>query len=291
MDVYEREADNAKILTRLSLYLNGRSDFVTAEMVDSLSKEYGILPDEAFRMLFAGGMDMDVVENARDGRIFREDFPRMLHALDAEEFMLDPYYRNIRIPDLRAGACELGHETLKAYEPFVCDDRRAFPDGASLPQIGYFQTDFRYPVLSENGRPWMSVTPCEVATVAPAAKKAHGNALTLGLGLGYFMYLASENPNVTTVTAVERNEDVISLFNAHILPQFAHKEKVRIVRGDAFEITPRLYESGKYDFVFADTWHDAGDGVDMYLKFKEMEKLAPNMEFSYWIEDTLKCYL
>lgn len=291
MNPYDRESDNARILTKLSIYLNGHSDFVNAEMVESLSKEFSISKAEAFSMLFAGGMDMDVTENARDTRIFREDFPRMLHCLSFEEFENDPYYRNIVIPNARIGACELKHETLKAYEAFVCDDRKSFPDGASLPQIGYFERDFHYPVLCENERVWMSVTPCEVATVAPAAKAAHGRALTLGLGLGYFMYMASMNPNVETVTAVEKNEDVIRLFETRILPQFPNADKVRILRGDAFELTPDLYRSGRYDFMFADTWHDAGDGLGMYLKFKEMEPLAPNMDFSYWIEETLKSYL
>ena len=291
MNPYDREADNARILTRLSIFLNEHADFVSADMVHSLAEEFSLTPDEAFSMLLAGGLDMNVSENPRDARIFREDFPRMLHALSREEFMRDPYYRFIRVPDMQVGTCELAHETLKAYEPFVCDDRRHFPDGASLPQIGYFHEDFSYPVMREDGRVWMSVTPCEVATVAPAARQAHGHALTLGLGLGYFMYLASENPNVETVTAVERNESVINLFETHLLPQFPHKDKVRILRGDAFELTPKLYSSHKYNFVFADTWHDAGDGVHMYLKFKEMEALAPEMEFSYWIEETIKCYL
>ena len=291
MNPYDRESDNARILTKLSIYLNEHSDFVSKEMVCSLSEEFGVSKRDAFGMLLAGGMDMDVLENARDARIFREDFPRMLRCLSYEEFQSDPYYQNISVPDARIGACELAHETLSAYEAFVCDDRKTFPDGASLPQIGYFDRDFRYPVLREGGRVWMSVTPCEVATVAPAAKAAHGRALTLGLGLGYFMYMASLNPNVETVSAVEKNEDVIRLFETKILPQFPNADKVRILRGDAFQLTPELYRSGEYDFVFADTWHDAGDGVPMYEKLKQMESLAPNMEFSYWIEETLKSYL
>ena len=291
MNPYDRESDNARILTKLSIYLNEHSDFVSRDMVESLSKEYGLSNADAFSMLLAGGMDMDVIENARDARIFREDFPRMLHRLSFEAFQSDPYYQTVSIPDAKIGACELAHETLSAYEAFVCDDRRTFPDGASLPQIGYFERDFCYPVLRENGRVWMSVTPCEVATVAPAARAAHGRALTLGLGLGYFMFMASRNPNVETVTAVEKNEDVIRLFETKILPQFPNAGKVRILRGDAFELTPELYRSGEYDYMFADTWHDAGHGVPMYEKFKQMESLAPRMEFSYWIEETLKSYL
>lgn len=291
MNSYEREADNAHILTKFSIYLNEHADFINAQMVESLSTEFDIPKNDALQMLLAGGLDMDVTDSPRDARIFREDFPRMIRPLDCRRFQSDPYYQRIKIPDMHMDTCELAHETLKAYEMFVCDDRRDFPDGASLPQIGYFDQDFSYPVLRENGRTWMSVTPCEAATVAPAARQAFGNALTLGLGLGYFMFLASENPNVQTVTAVEKNDSVIELFNTCILPQFPNKDKVRILKGDAFEITQQLYQSGKYQFMFADTWHDAGDGVPMYLKFKEMEKLNGNMKYCYWIENTIRHYL
>ena len=50
-------------------------------------------------------------------------------------------------------------------------------------------------------------------------------------------------------------------------------------------------ETEKYDFVFADFWHDAGDGRDLMLKMKEYEKYSPESEYMYWLEDTINCYL
>jgi DNA polymerase III delta prime subunit len=49
--------------------------------------------------------------------------------------------------------------------------------------------------------------------------------------------------------------------------------------------------AGNYDFVFADIWHDAGDGRDLYLRMKELAAKHPDMEFSFWLEDTIRCYL
>jgi hypothetical protein len=43
--------------------------------------------------------------------------------------------------------------------------------------------------------------------------------------------------------------------------------------------------------VFADIWHDAGDGREPYLKMKEYETRFPDIEFDFWLEDTIKCYL
>ena len=44
---------------------------------------------------------------------------------------------------------------------------------------------------------------------------------------------------------------------------------------------------GKFDYVFADLWHDASDGLEMYRKLKKYEILSPHTEFDYWIEPSL----
>ena len=48
------------------------------------------------------------------------------------------------------------------------------------------------------------------------------------------------------------------------------------------------HQSGQYDFVFADLWHDAADGLPMYERLKHME--GPGPEYRYWIEKTLEFY-
>ncbi len=188
----------------------------------------------------------------------------------------------------QAGAFELGYASYRPYELFVADDLRAYPDGAVLPVLGYFAQPFAYPVLTENGREWMTATPNEINTIRPAAEAAHGHVLTLGLGLGYFAFHALLNPRVERVTAVERSADAIRLFRERILPAFPHPECLTILQADAFAAAPALYRSGQYDFVFADLWHDAADGLPMYERLKQME--VPGPEYRYWIEKTLEFY-
>ena len=187
-----------------------------------------------------------------------------------------------------AGAFELGYASYRPYELFVADDLRAYPDGAVLPVLGYFTQPFAYPVLTENGREWMTAAPNEINTIRPAAEAAHGNVLTLGLGLGYFAFHALLNPRVERVTAVERSSDAIRLFRERILPAFPRPERLTILQADAFAAAPALYQSGQYDFVFADLWHDAADGLPMYERLKRME--VPGPEYRYWIEKTLEFY-
>ena len=96
---------------------------------------------------------------------------------------------------------------------------------------------------------------------------------------------------MSSVTVVERDENVIDLFCGVILPQLPCKDKIKIIRADAFEYAEKNYAKHLYDFVFTDIWHDPSDGVELYLKMKEYEKLCPDIRYEYWIEDTLKLYI
>ena len=406
-------ARDEKLLQKLAVYLNFHADAVTEADVRALSSEFSLPGAQAFALLLAGALGLDAAENEDDARTVREDFPRMLHPLDAAAYANDPYARALRaaasreqsLPDKptdpaahshasraalsredisqtlhprcaaadagapresnaderrsaswtllpqnaaadagapresnaderksaswtllpqnaaagtdapresnaggrrsasctlhpqntlgrenasQAGAFELGYASYRPYELFVADDLRAYPDGAVLPVLGYFTRPFAYPVLTENGREWMTATPNEINTIRPMAEAAHGHVLTLGLGLGYFAFHALLNPRVERVTAVERSADAIRLFRERILPAFPRPERLTILQADAFAAAPALYQSGQYDFVFADLWHDAADGLPMYERLKKME--VPGPEYRYWIEKTLEFY-
>ena len=433
-------ARDEKLLQKLAVYLNFHADAVTEADVRALADEFSLTNAQAFALLLAGALGLDAAENEEDARTVREDFPRMLHPLDAAAYANDPYARALRaaasreqsLPDKptdpaahfhasraalsredishtlhprcaaadagapresnaggrrsasctllpqnaaadagapresnaderrsasctllpqnaaagtdapresnagerrsaswtllpqnaaagadapresnagghedalrtrrsrntlgrenasQAGAFELGYASYRPYELFVADDLRAYPDGAVLPVLGYFTRPFAYPVLTENGREWMTATPNEINTIRPMAEAAHGHVLTLGLGLGYFAFHALLNPRVERVTAVERSADAIRLFRERILPAFPRPECLTILQADAFAAAPALYQSGQYDFVFADLWHDAADGLPMYERLKQME--VPGPEYRYWIEKTLEFY-
>lgn len=186
---------------------------------------------------------------------------------------------------------ELRYDTYKPYEGFVCNDIKLLKNGRQTPQIGFFEREFQYPAVLENDRIWMTITPNEIETIKEPIEQAFGNVLTFGLGLGYYTYMVSEKDNVDTITVVETNEDVIGLFQTHILPQFKHAHKVTIVKSDAFEYAEQHLSAGKFDVVFTDLWHDVSDGIDLYLKMKRYEPLSPRTKFSYWIEKSILCYM
>ena len=268
-------------------YLDQNPRLITRELLEK-SNPGGLLPDEAiYTALLTGFCGLNPEENPDDRILLNDYFRQSVVKLDAKTYAEDPYYKNIRIPNARFGRWELKYEHYKAYEAFVCDEMILKPDFREIQRIGFFDSDFSYPAVMEDGHEWMAIKPNETATITFAVNAAHGRVATFGLGMGYYPYLVHLKPDVESITIIERSSDVIELFKTHILPQFDHPEKVRIVQADAFEYAAKQMPAERFDYAFADTWRDVSDGLPMYLRMKKLERLNPATEFSYWVEESL----
>lgn len=280
---------NSKIVQLMSVFLNVAPDFADIESVFEIANASGVSLENAYAELVAAAFGMDTLGSDKD--FFRNYFLPAFHEMSTEDFINDPYYKNISIPDAELGKWQFKTMKLKPGEAFVCNDFSVADDGRMIPQIGFFTESFEYPAVLENGREWMTLMPNETVTTKPAVTNAFGKVLTYGMGLGYFAFSASNKECVESVTVVDSSEEVLELFNRHILPQFPNKEKIRTVKADAFAYAEHEMPSENYDYVFADIWHDVSDGRDIYLKMKEYEKSCPDTVFDYWLEGTIKCYL
>lgn len=282
---------NAEVLARISAFMNFNSDFITSEIIDELVNECGVDRKYAFMVVLASACYMKIDEDEEDREMFEYYFDEMIHYVKKEDYDRDPYYKNIKVTPVKEKNWDFHTAVIKPYELIPLDDLKEMEDGRIIPQVAFFDCEFPYPVILENGVEWMLVTPNEVETMREAIEIAHGKVATYGLGLGYFPYMTSIMDSVDSVTVVERDESVIDIFKRFILPQFPHKEKVRIVHADAFEYAEKVAPKENFDYIYADTWHDPSDGVDMYLRFKALEHLCPDTRFEYWIEKTMRHYL
>ncbi len=282
---------NGVIFERLALLLNNKPDFVTSEMVNELTQNYSLSTEDSFSLLLCAALGFDT-EIEFDCKLWESYSPHMLNHLDEAFFTEDPYYKAVKIGDgRRIGEWELREDTLAPFTAFVCNDPLTLPDGRVIPQIGYFDKEFKYLSVLQNGREWMTLMPNELVTQRVPIKKAKGRVATYGLGLGYFAFMCARKDEVESVTVVERDESVISLFKDMLLPCFENAEKIEIVQCDAFEFAEKEAPKRNFDYVFADIWHDPSDGVDAYKRFKKLEALCPDTDFDYWIEKTLKLYM
>lgn len=199
----------------------------------------------------------------------------------------NPYFRHIRVPEKKCGRWQLTNLRYAPYEAFIRDDLTLTEDFREIPAVGFFDEEFVYPAVLENGREWMTVTPNEIATMKEAVSRARGTVVAFGLGLGYFAHMASEKGEVSRVVVIERDEEVIRLFKEELLPQFSRAGKIEIVSADAFDFVQRGMDGRRPDFAFVDLWHDVSDGIGPYLRMKKLEGRYPDTEFCYWIERSL----
>ncbi len=279
---------NSRLMELYSLYMNLIPTAMDPQEVKNLAKDCRIPLAEAFAHYLAALLGLDA--GGRDRLFFQHWLLPSVHELEPDVYVNDAYFKHIRIPTDVRGKWALKTESLKPFEPFVCNDIVVTDDRRMIPQIGFFKKEYPFPAVLENGREWMTLQPNEMVTTWPAIKEAGGRVLTYGLGLGYFAYHAAEKPEVESVTVVDLSADVIDLFRTHILPQFPHKEKITLIQSDAFDFADTRM-AGNFDFVFGDIWHDAGDGCELYLRMKAWEDKYPDIRFSFWLEDTLRCYL
>lgn len=283
-EIAHRRERNYQALYFVASYLNNCPTLVTRDVIDEITNGEKNGEERAFASFLANVFSE---ENEVVAWLEREYLFKSVKRLSPEEYLKNPFLANIKIPQTKEENWDFGYQTYEPYEGFIYRDFVFTGDYVEIPQIGYFDEKFSFPTVYENGREWMAIKPNEIETMKKPIAVARGNALVYGLGLGYFAYMISQKDDVCSVTVVERDENVIKLFEKHILPQFPYKEKITIVKNDAFEYAKNHMKNGSFDYVFTDLWHDVSDGVDLYVKMKKHEALCPNSRFEYWIEDSI----
>lgn len=209
-----------------------------------------------------------------------------IEVLNAEKYKSDEYYNLILNTNAKDKDWTLTNLYYSPFEGFVYDelqiDSKTF---AEHTPFGYFKNKFIYPAIIQKEQIWMSIIPHEIETMREPIKNAHGKVLVLGLGLGYYLYHISQKESVKEIDVIEIDGNVINIFKKHLFSKFPNKTKINVIHADAIKY---LRENKKhYDYIFADIWHNVGDGEMLYLKLKPFEKLYSETKFDYWIETSL----
>lgn len=276
--------DNFRLTRLYAAYLEQFPEIITADMIDSICSDGTIEKNDAIAAIL---FEIFALNNESDKRFFRNYIVPSIRILDTKRYTSNPYYKNIKLPDVKRGTWEFKNESYLPYRAVICNDMIINDDFTEIAPLGFFEEEFFFPAVLEDGNEWMTLTPVDLDTCDDAIEAAHGKVITFGLGLGYYAYMVSLKETVESITVIEKNEKVIELFREYILPQFSHPEKVRIINADAFEYAEHEMPKENYDYAFVDTWRDASDGAPMYKRMKPLEALNPNTEFSYWIENFL----
>ncbi|MFH6785566.1 MULTISPECIES: hypothetical protein [Methylobacterium] len=110
-----------------------------------------------------------------------------------------------------------------------------------------------FTALMRGGDTWMSTTPMELESQEIGVRLARGHVVVFGLGMGWSAVASALRPEVTAVTVVERDPEVIALHReldlAAQLPPEA-RDKLRVIEGDAHAWRP----DGPVDLLMPDIW-------------------------------------
>ena len=132
----------------------------------------------------------------------------------------------------------------------------------------------------------MSINPNEINTMNEDIQLMHGNILVLGLGLGYISYMLSLKDEVTSITIIEKDLEIINLFKKYILNKFSFKNKIKIIHQDALDYL-KTNSLDSYQFIYVDLYHNPNDGLKLFLDIKKIEVNYPSTKFLYWLNKSL----
>lgn len=143
----------------------------------------------------------------------------------------------VNLPDMSKGNVVIEHFDVKEMEDF-----RGMMRGRYVPGGTYCR-------LRIDGQLVMTDTPAEMDDHREAVSRANGSCLINGLGIGMVLKNILLKEEVTDVTVVEINQDLIDLVGPHY-----KDDRVKILCYDAYEYKP---EKGKrYGMVWHDIWEN-----------------------------------
>ncbi len=206
--------------------------------------------------------------------------------LSADEWENSPYHKTIHLEHIQDEHFTFEKEMVYGNELFNADVIQKDPNRElnDYMKLRAMDRDFQTIYLLQDEEDWMMDVPSEAITNDPYAKKAHGNIVTFGLGIGYFTFMAMQNPNVTSITIVERSPQVISMFQKHILPQFPIQKPIHFVQEDAFSVWNETFLK-QFDYIYCDIWQSNDDGLQCITKLLEQYN-PPFEDTDFWIEDS-----
>lgn len=161
----------------------------------------------------------------------------------------------------------------------------------SIQHPGEYVRPGHYTRLVVAGRLMMTDTLMERRTNSAFVHHAHGRVLIAGLGIGLILEAILDNPEVKTVTVVEKYQDVIDLVAPSYLDRYA--DKLTVIAADIFDWRP-MPKSMTYNTIYFDVWPEITGGNlpemgRLHRAFRRhLDKTDPEAWMDSWQREYLK---
>ena len=255
------------------------TDLINPDEVKQYIKE-GVNENEAVLRLLCSSFDIDY-DLEENEQVMNDYILNNLKKLNPDDYLNNEYVKTIKATG-KYQKYALKYLTYEPYQLLPYDDI-SIDQYKENSRIGYFDKTFSYLALTNGNNVWMSLNPNEIETMKPFINKAKGHVLVLGLGLGYVAFMMALKNEVKSVTIIEKDQDIINLFNYLIAPHFVNKNKIKIIKDDAVNYVRR---NQKYDYIFADLWHSPEDGLPLFVSLKVI-----NRNIDCWLEVSMYALL
>ncbi len=268
-------------------YLENSYDFITKAMINDIKSD-GSSEEEAFYQCILNTLE---VTEDQELEILKSTCQiDKVKLLDDKDYRNDPYLKNINPVLKTQKRWKITTNYYQPYEGFIFDEMKTGDNFAEISSLGFFNNKYTFPEVLKNDEVFMLITPHEINTMRKPLSLAKGKILVIGLGLGYFSYMASLKKEVNEIIVIESEQEVIDLYKTCIEPQIKNK-KIKIVKADAFKYLQIEAIKQNFDFAFFDIYHNASEAIPFYFKAKKLASKLKNTEFTYWIENDIVCLL
>lgn len=289
--------DKEAQITMLNMQLMEKMDYLLAWSITTIAKEVLKRFDEVLSDMNSDYDEKsiirtiveEVLENKYGKVIAESDIDKLTQnarILPKKFFEENAYLNNIKLEDLNFNdTLKMTVSTYNKYQISLYngDERRNL---VFYPRWGFMQCDaISYIMMNgQNNKAIVALIPSEMFQMQTYIDTASGKVLQLGLKIGYFTYLAGIKEDVTQITVIEPNQDLIDYFNQYILPQFdpATKNKITVIKCDPIEYIKYLPDGG-YDYCFVNLWSKPNES-ELYFKLKRFHNKFKNMKIDYYKE-------
>ena len=200
------------------------------------------------------------------------------------------------------GSC--GNARIEHYEVTAADSM--FTSIRSIQHPDAYVPPGKYCRLMVNGGLMMSDTRMERITNFELLRNAHGHVFIAGLGIGMVLVPLVMRDDITTITVVEKNPNVIQLVAPHftvtspwwVQSGEAYKlHKLTVYEGDCFTWDPEAAMGSRPTFntIYFDIWPDksVGNLDDLTVLKRRYRKYMtrrpqPKTWMRGWVEDELR---
>ena len=168
--------------------LVGNTSIANKKEAELITQKFNISYKEYLLSKYKEYFDIDF-DDEDNSYIFDNFISPSITNCDINKYTNNPYYKNIKINNVKFKDYEIIIDHYKEFELFPLYDIKVDGNYNEHNSFSFFEKDFPFIAINHKGVTWMSITPNEIETMEKAINEASGKVVVYGLGLGYYPYM------------------------------------------------------------------------------------------------------